>query len=59
MAVQVNGKMRAKLELPADVDKDTAIAAAKADESVGRHIEGKTIRREIFVPGRLINIVVG
>lgn len=59
MAVQVNGKMRAKLELPADVDKDTAIAAAKADESIVRHIEGKTIRREIFVPGRLINIVVG
>ena len=58
LAVQVNGKMRGKVDVPADVDQAGAIAAAKADENVARHVDGKTIRREIYVPGRLVNIVV-
>jgi leucyl-tRNA synthetase len=56
-ALSVNGKVRGQIELPVDVSKDEAIALAKADENVQRHIDGKTIRREIFVPGRMINIV--
>jgi len=59
IAVQVMGKMRAKIEVAADASKDEILAAAKADEGVARHIEGKAIRREIYVPGRLVNLVVG
>lgn len=58
-AIQVNGKVRSQIELPINISKDDAIARAKADSNVQRHVEGKTIRREIFVPGRMINIVVG
>ena len=58
LAVQVNGKLRAKIALPADVDKDTALSAAKASENVARWLEGKTLRREVYVPGRLVNLVV-
>ena len=58
VAIQVNGKMRGKIELPADVSKDDAIAAAKAHDNVSRFLETGTVRREIYVPGRLVNIVV-
>ncbi len=57
-AVQVNGKLRGQLELPADVAKDDALAAAKALENVARFMAEGTLRREIFVPGRMINLVV-
>ena len=57
LAVQVNGKMRGKVELPANVSKENALAAAKDLDNVARHLEGKTLRREIYVPGRLINLV--
>jgi len=57
LAVQVCGKMRGTIEVAADISKDDAIAAAKADEKVAKFIEGKTMRREIYVPGRLINLV--
>ena len=40
-------------------DKETVLAAARADANVLRHIEGKTLRREIYVPGKIVNIVVG
>ncbi len=56
-AVQVNGKVRGQIELPLDAKKDAALAAAKALENVARHLEGKTLRKEIFVPRRLINFV--
>ena len=57
-AVQVNGKLRATLDLPKDIDKDSAIAAAKQDAKVIQFTEGKTVVKEIFVPGKIINIVV-
>ncbi|MCA9545947.1 MAG: class I tRNA ligase family protein, partial [Myxococcales bacterium] len=56
--VQVNGKMRGQIDLPKDVDQATALAAAKAVENVARHLEGKQLVREIFVAGRMINLVV-
>ncbi len=56
--VQINGKLKAVLRFAADVSKDDAIAAAKADERVAKQIEGKTVVKEIFVPGKMINIVV-
>jgi leucyl-tRNA synthetase len=57
IAVQVAGKTRGTIEVPADVSEGAAIAAAKADPKIARHLEGKTIRREIYVPGRLVNLV--
>ncbi|MBQ4629079.1 MAG: class I tRNA ligase family protein, partial [Clostridia bacterium] len=56
--VQINGKLRATVVIPADADKDTAINTAKADEKVKGYIDGHTIVKEIFVPGRMVNIVV-
>jgi leucyl-tRNA synthetase len=58
MAVQVNGKVRARIEVPADADKQAVEQAAKEAEGVQKHISGKTIRRVIVVPKRLVNLVV-
>ena len=58
IVAQVNGKLRAKLIVPADITADDAVAAAKADEKVAQSIEGKTIVKELYVKGRLVNIVV-
>ncbi|MEM7043086.1 MAG: leucine--tRNA ligase [Pseudomonadota bacterium] len=58
IAVQVMGKLRATLELPKGVDKETAEAAALEDENVRRAIGGKAVRRVIFVPGKILNIVI-
>jgi leucyl-tRNA synthetase len=57
LAVQIAGKMRGTVEVPADVSESAAIAAAKADPKIARYLEGKTIRRDIYVPGRLVNLV--
>ena len=59
LVVQVNGKLRGKVAVAADAAKDAIEAAALADEKVQAHIEGKTVRKVIVVPGRLVNIVVG
>ena len=58
IVVQVNGTVRGKLSMPADVAKDAAVAAAKADEKICAAIGGKTILKEIYVPGKLVNLVV-
>jgi len=58
LVVQVNGKLRAKLDVPADIAEEAAREAALADENVVRHIEGKEVRKVIYVPGRLVNLVV-
>lgn len=58
LAVQVNGKLRAQIVVPVGVDKDAALAAAKADPAVAKWLAQGTLRREIFVPGRLVNLVV-
>jgi leucyl-tRNA synthetase len=59
IVVQVNGKVRGKVTVPADADKEAVEAAALADTNVARSIEGKTVRKVIVVPGRLVNLVVG
>jgi len=56
--VQVNGKLRARLQLPANASKDAVEAAALADENVQRFIDGKALRKVIVVPGKLVNVVV-
>ena len=58
IAVQVNGKIKSKLNLAADCDKETAVSMAKADEKVAAALEGKQIVKEIVVPNKLVNIVV-
>ncbi|EWH01151.1 hypothetical protein Q427_15515 [Halomonas sp. BC04] len=56
--MQVNGKLRARIESPADADKAAIESQALSAENVQRHIEGKTVRKVIVVPGKLVNIVV-
>ena len=58
IAVQVNGKVRAKLMIPADCTQEEAIAKAKADEKIAAEMAGKTVIKELYVKGRLVNIVV-
>ena len=58
MPVQINGKVRSVVSVPNNSDKDTILAIVKADEKVSQAIEGKTIVKEIVVPGKIINIVV-
>ena len=58
IAVQVNGKIRSRIMLPVDADKDATLKAAKEDGTVKALLEGKNIIKEIFVPGRLVNLVV-
>ncbi|MGN1195356.1 MAG: leucine--tRNA ligase [Acutalibacteraceae bacterium] len=58
IAVQINGKVRARLSVPADIEQADAIAAAKKDEKIAAEIAGKTIVKELYVKGRLVNIVV-
>ena len=57
IAVQVNGKVRGAIEVPADADKQQVLALARQDKNVARHLDGKTLRREIYVPGRIVNFV--
>ena len=58
IAVQVNGKIRAKLEVAADADKESVLAAAKSSEKIAQELAGKQIIKEIVVPGKLVNLVV-
>jgi len=57
MAVQVNGKVRAQISVPADADKSAVQAEAMAQDNVQRFLEGVTVRKVIVVPGKLVNIV--
>lgn len=58
VAVQVNGKVRAQVTVPADADAAALEAAARADEKIAGYLDGATIRRVVAVPGRLVNFVV-
>ena len=57
IVVQINGKIRARLSVPTDIESDKAIALAKKDEGVAAALEGKNIIKEIYVKGKLVNIV--
>ena len=58
LVVQVNGKLRGRVSVPADAGKDVIEELAIADENVQRFVDGKAIRKVIVVPGRLVNVVV-
>jgi leucyl-tRNA synthetase len=57
LAVQVDGKLRCTVEVPADVEKEDVMKAARAHEKVSEILRGRTLEREIYVPGRLVNLV--
>ncbi|MGN0459222.1 MAG: leucine--tRNA ligase [Eubacterium sp.] len=57
IALQVMGKVRSRITVPVDISKDEAIALAKADSKIAELIAGKEIKKEIYVPGKLVNIV--
>lgn len=58
IAVQVNGKVRARLEVEAEISQEDALEAAKANDKVSAEITGKTVVKELYIKGRLVNIVV-
>ena len=58
IAVQINGKVRARIEISPDTGNDDALALAKAQPAVAEAINGKTVVKEFYVPGRIVNIVV-
>ena len=58
IVLQVNGKIRARISVPADITAADALALAKADERVAPMLEGMQIVKELYVPGKLVNIVV-
>ncbi|MGO2950547.1 class I tRNA ligase family protein, partial [Lentilactobacillus kefiri] len=59
MVIQVNGKVRSHIKVARDLAKDKVEEAAKKDENVEKYIEGKTIRKVIVIPNKIVNIVVG
>ena len=58
LVVQVNGKLRGRVEVPAGTERTDAETAARGDPNVARHLEGKAVRQVVLVPDRLLNIVV-
>jgi leucyl-tRNA synthetase len=56
--VQVNGRLRDRIEVPADTPQDDVIILAKDSEKVQRHLDGKQVVKEVVVPGKLVNLVV-
>jgi leucyl-tRNA synthetase len=58
LVVQINGKLRDRIEVPADTSEDELLAVARGSENVSRHLDGREIVKEIVVPGKLVNLVV-
>jgi leucyl-tRNA synthetase len=59
LVVQVNGKVRDRISVTAGIDEEAAKETAMASPHVKRHLEGQSVRRVIYVPGKLVNIVLG
>jgi leucyl-tRNA synthetase len=57
--VQVNGKVRARLTIAKDASEEVVLAAAKANERIAQELAGKTLRKAIYVPGKIVTLVVG
>jgi leucyl-tRNA synthetase len=58
IAVQVNGKLRGQVEVAADADEQSVVAAAQADKKIAAYLQDKQLRKTIYVPGRLVNFVL-
>jgi leucyl-tRNA synthetase len=59
VAVQVNGKVRGRIQLAKDATEAEAVKLAQADENVQKHAEGKSVKKVIYVPGKILNLIVG
>ena len=59
MPIQVNGKVRGKIRIARDSSEEEARNAALSDGNVQKHIEGKSVRKVVYVPGRILNVIVG
>jgi leucyl-tRNA synthetase len=59
LVVQVNGKLRDRIEVPADITEEAAKELALSSARVKPHVEGRELRKSVYVPGRLVNLVVG
>jgi len=59
LIVQVNGKLRDRIDAPADISEEAAKELALSSVRVRPHLEGKEFRKSVYVPGRLVNLVVG
>ena len=58
VVVQINGKVRDRLQVAADASESDVIAMARASDAVRRHLDGKEPKKVIYVPGKLVSIVV-
>jgi len=58
IAVQVNGKVRGEIEIPADASKEDVLKAAKDQPNVRKFLEGSALKKEIYVAGKLVSLVV-
>jgi leucyl-tRNA synthetase len=58
IVVQVNGKLRGRVPVPAGADEATATEAALADPGVAKFVAGQPVRKLIYVPGKLVNVVI-
>ncbi|MFN8566346.1 MAG: hypothetical protein U0Z44_02240 [Kouleothrix sp.] len=59
IAVQVNGRVRGTIDLPPGASQAAAVAAARQVDAVERCVNGSAIRRVVYVPGRIVNLIVG
>ena len=59
VVVQVSGKTRSRVSVPRDAEQGVVVAAAQRDAAVRRFTEGKEVRKVVYVPNRLLNLVVG
>ncbi len=59
MVIQINGKVRAKINVAAEATQEQVQALAAEDHLVAKYLDGATIRKAIFVPGKLLNLVIG
>jgi leucyl-tRNA synthetase len=59
VVVQVSGKTKGRVSVPRDAERDAVLAAAQQDAAVRRFTEGKEVRKVVYVPNRLLNLVVG
>ncbi|HTB49124.1 MAG TPA: leucine--tRNA ligase [Verrucomicrobiae bacterium] len=58
VVIQVNGKLRGEIQVAADADEETTVAAAKTNDKAAIYLDGQTIRKTIYVPGKLVNFVI-
>jgi leucyl-tRNA synthetase len=58
VAIQINGKLRGTITVDASLDKEEVVKLAKSDEKIKIWLDGKEVKKEIFVPGKLVNFVV-